>query len=140
MHPNDVDLAGVYTRKAGSATSDVAFPSDTGFEVVVDAQAGTTKLNDAGEFNVGIVVRDLTDGLVIPATLTTPAPGAIPWHLHDATMWPNPVQSFVFTVKKDDLGAAKQNHICEAIAYLTAGATTPDVSFDRSDLFVIHAP
>jgi hypothetical protein len=140
MGPNDVELVRVFTRRTGSAIADITFPFNVGFQVVLDAEAGNAIFAGGAQFEVGVVVRDLTDGTVIATTPVPPTPPPpSPAHLN-APEWPALANRFVYNVAAGALGAAKENHICEVLAFLRVNVTDPDVSFARSPLFIITRP
>ncbi|RMD93736.1 MAG: hypothetical protein D6814_15220 [Calditrichaeota bacterium] len=133
MGPNDAELVRVYTRNPGGAIADVTFPFNQNIEIVVEAEAGSAIFGSGAGFEVGVVVRDLTDNTIIPTT------GAIADSL-SAGAWSTQSTQFTFTISSADLGAAKENHIVEVIAFLRVRVADPDVSFARSPLFMITRP
>lgn len=128
-----VELAPVYTKPAGGTKGDVSFPFDEDIEIVVDAAAGSAIFDARAQFKIGVIVRDLSDNTIIPTTAEFS--GAL-----GVGAWETASTQFTFTISSTNLGAAKDNHICEAIAYLQLGIATVDASFARSHLFIITAP
>jgi hypothetical protein len=131
MHANDVEVVRVYARRVGSPVSDNTFPSNAAFEVVIEAEAGSTKHGDGGSYDIQLVVRDLSSNTVIVQA------NNLAGNFGDAN-WPNLDLSHAFNVPAQ--GAGQQGHIYEAVAVLTAGNVNPDVSSARSDLFIITPP
>lgn len=131
MHANDVEVVRVYTRRLKSSVADQTFPSNEGFEVVVDLEAGQTKHNDGGSYTISLVVRDFCDKNSVVLTRTKKG-------TFGDTTWPNLDLSLPFAIKPQASG--KEGHIYEALACLTAGKKDPDVSFTRSAMFCITKP
>ena len=139
MGPNDAELVRVYTRNptaaGGDPVADVTFPFKQNIEVVVDVEAGYAIFGLGAQYEVGVVVRDLSDGSFIPTTSNIKTPDSIG---SDGSAWTTQATSFVFTIQAESLGAGKENHICEVLAYLRVGVINPDISFARSSLFMIQ--
>jgi hypothetical protein len=54
--------------------------------------------------------------------------------------WPNLDATFTFTVAAAALGAAKENDVCQVIAFVKAGVANPDTTFALSPYFMITSP
>ena len=138
MGPNDVELVRVFTRQPAGATADVTFAVNQPFQIIVEAEAGATYMLGGALVNatyqVGVTVRDLTDGSTIPVTAPIDASGTIP------ATWTNaPARSFTFNVAAQP--QAKADHCLEVLAFLRVlppATIIPDVSFVTSPLFIIH--
>ena len=131
MGPNDIQLARVWTRNTGGTVSDVTFPSDTAFQVVVDAEAGATAATSGMPWEITICVRDLHDNS--PIVLTDSLSGTL-----GAAPWNNPELAAVFTIPAQP--PARRGHVLEVLAQLSVRPVDPDVSFARSPLFCIQRP
>ena len=68
MSPNDVELVRVYTKEIGGKISDTTLPVSSGFEVIVEAEAGSAIHSSGAQFLMNILVRDLSANDIIPAT------------------------------------------------------------------------
>jgi hypothetical protein len=140
--PNDVEMVRLWTREPGADIAQSAFPYDADFEIVVDVEAGHTIHSGGTEYQTGIVIRDLTDGSFIPATPdpNIPTSGHTNGDAQTPPEWPDEAHQFMYTVLATNLGAAKENHVCEAVAWLRLRTAEPDVSFSTSPLFMITRP
>lgn len=139
MGPNDVELVRVFTREVDAPVADITFPYTSPFEVVVDAEVGSSLHGTGGQFEVGVIVRDLTTGGVLTSAVAaipnTPPPGASA--NFGSAPWSNPGnQKFVYRIQR--LPRFDEDHICEVLAWLRVGIQNPDVSFARSPLFIIQ--
>jgi hypothetical protein len=133
MGPNDAELVRVFTRATGSPISDVTHPANAGFQVVVDAEAGNALHAATTGYTVGVIVRDLADLSLIPATEAVTGTNPLAGAMTDAS-WPAPANQFVFNVALAAI-AGKANRPCEVMAWLrTAGG---DVSFATGPRFMI---
>ncbi len=139
MGPNDADIVRCFVRAVGGLSSESALPYNAPFEIVVEVEAGAAIFGTGAQFAAGVVLRDLSDSVSFPAPAAganTPAIG-----LNDnmsGANWNTQVDRFVYTVAAP--GAAKENHICEVLAFLRVNVVNPDMSFCRSDLFIISRP
>jgi hypothetical protein len=135
MGPNDVELVRVWTKDPAKPIQDVTLSITANFDVIVEAEAGSTIFKDKAPFQTDIYVRDLSDHTNIP---TLPVGG------YSGTMnglaWPANHQVFPpFTIKNTDL-TDRANHICQVVAYLTVTTDgEPDVSFAESPIFILTA-
>jgi hypothetical protein len=131
MGPNDVGLARVWTRNTDATVSDVTMPSGTSFDVVVDCEAGAAASMSGMPWWIDICVRDLcaADPPIYEATQNGNL-GAAPWDTPEfRAVFPIPAQP-----------ANLEGHVMEVIATLRIRLADPDVSFGRSDLFIITVP
>ncbi|MCZ6900829.1 MAG: hypothetical protein O7F74_11380 [Bacteroidetes bacterium] len=133
MGPNDAELLRVYTREVGGTIGDISIPFNEDIEIVVEVEAGSAIFDSRAQFKVGVIVRDLSDNTIIPTA------GEISGALGDEG-WETESPQFTFTISSTNLGAAKENHVCEVITYSLIGIATGDASFARSPLFIITAP
>jgi hypothetical protein len=131
MSPNDVELVRVYTKETGGKISDSTLPVSSGFEVIVEAEAGSAIHSSGAQFLTNILVRDLSANDLIPATPTQASSGAM-----SSGAWPELYRAFQYKVNTADL-TGRENHVCQVISFLNAGVTNPDVSFAVSPLFIM---
>jgi hypothetical protein len=133
MGPNDAQIIRVYTRELGAVIADFTIDSGKDAEVVVDVEAGLAALGGGGQWQLGIVIKDLVNGNVI--AFTTPPPvngnlGAAPWSAQDET--------FAWTVPSANLTGSKGD-LCQVYAYLLVGnGLTPYyASYAESPVFLV---
>src|SRR5437660_9033077 len=100
MGPNDAELVRVFTREVNGPVGDITFPYTDPFEVVIDAEVGTSLHGGGGQFEVGVILRDLTTGGVLSAvTAIAPTPLAGTSSNFGNSSWPSPGgQEFVYRV------------------------------------------
>ena len=136
MGPNDTDVVRVFTTNAGGGIGDVTFEVGAGapdFEVRVDAEAGSAVFAGGPQFRTSIVLRDITQNDDIPF-----APADFSGNVNSAA-WPTAAHTFVYTVTASGL-AGRENHICEARAFVVVGITDQDASFATSPTFLLTGP
>lgn len=80
-----------------------------------------------------------SNGSIIPTTDILPPDPPHAGNLNSPS-WPTPPVRFFYKVASVDLGAGKENHVCEVLAFLRVNVTNPDMSFARSPLFIITRP
>lgn len=136
MGPDDAALVGIYTREVGGIVRDVTLPHDADFEIIVDVEAGSGVFGAGTQYETGVVVRDLTDNTTIPTTPTGYGPEA----MGPGGDWDPQADQFVYQVSAADLGAGKENHLCEVLAFLRTRVADPDVSFATSPMIIITRP
>ena len=130
MHANDVQLVQVYAREKGGSILDQSFPSNTEFEVIIEAKAGQTIYGDGVQYLVQIAVRDLTNlSIVYKETLQ----GNM-----KSEPWVQPELSYPFLIAKQ--GSTKEDHVYDILASLSVGFKNPNVSFAKSPMFIIRKP
>lgn len=128
---NDCELVRVFTRLVGGAIADQTIKSNEPFQVVVQNEVGQGLFDTAGKYKLAVVVRDLTDGTIVQNAIQT-------GDFQDVN-WKSLSMEFAFPTIPAQ-GAAKVDHIYQAIAVTTAGATNPIVGFLESDLLIITKP
>ncbi len=139
MGPNDADIVRCFVRTVGGLSSESALPYNAPFEIVVEVEAGSAIFGTGAQFAAGVVVRDLSDCTCLPA----PAAGANTPNIGvsdnmSGANWNTQVARFLYTVAAP--GPTKENHIWEVLAFLRVNVVNPDMSFCRSDLFIITRP
>jgi hypothetical protein len=128
MGPNDAEVVRVFTKEPGGSIGDETLSVAAGFDIAVDAEAGST-IHGAGTlYETNVVVRDISKNDNIAAT---PA-GGVSGSTTDAN-WPNQAQTFAYKVASAAL-TGRENHICQVLAYLRVGQ---DSSFETSPLFML---
>lgn len=133
--PNDCEIARVFTRRPGQVIADTTFRTDETFEVVVEGEVGQTLLDSGAPYEIGVTVRNLTDGSTTPAQHNVRANH----DFLDAGEWDAPTHQEVFGPFNPIPGAFQQGaHMYEVIAYIRARKTDPDVSYARSPLFIVY--
>jgi len=135
MGPNDAQLVRVFTREAGGAISDETAKSGSAFEIVVEAEAGYALHSTGGKYDFGIVVRNLTTSSSIHTDTLSGLFGDANWPADKLA------NQFVFTLPAAMVTAALAKNIFEVIAYLMVGgvgAGSPDASFAKSAMFIVH--
>ena len=110
---------------------DSTLPVSSGFEVIVEAEAGSAIHSSGAQFLTNILVRDLSANDLIPATPTQASSGAM-----SSSAWPELYRAFQYKVNTANL-TGRENHVCQVISFLNAGMTNPDVSFAVSPLFIM---
>src|SRR6266545_3407094 len=114
MGPDDVELVRAYTRRVDAAVSDATFSVKDDFEVVVEAEAGSSAATSGQDYRTDLVIFDITNLNLIPFKVrpVSAAYDAQPQgQLGHANQWPRPDQKIVFIVEKGNL-TGRENHIC----------------------------
>jgi hypothetical protein len=135
MGPNDADIIRVYTREATGEVADNTLDPSADAMVVVDLEAGSAVLGNGAQWQVGIVVKDLVAGSVIPFNQTPTT--AVNGHL-GTSPWTTQSETFQYTIPAANLGPHKGN-LCQVYAYLLIGtsAANYDSSFVESEPFLV---
>ncbi len=141
MGPDDVDVIRTYTRNTGALTGDVAFPTGKDFEIVVDAEAGTDAHGGGGQFEVGVVLRDLTASTTLATPVNhLPTPPSGTNDNFGNPSWPAAgPQRFVYTIPQATING-REDHILQVLAWVRYRVSNPDVSFAESPMFIITRP
>lgn len=137
MGPNDADIISASVRAAGGSSNDNTLDPSKDAELVIVVEAGSAVIGTGGQWQVGIVVKDVVSGAVIPFVLApTPVDNG---HLGSAP-WPaaTPQATFRYTIASADL-ALHKGHLCRIYAYLLIGinAANYDASFVESEYFLV---
>lgn len=132
MGPNDAQLVRVFPRKMGALITDLAFPSDCVFEIVVEGEAEKAIYAIGAKYEIRIDVIDFSamTSIVTSAIVAT-------GHLGDAA-WPTQTQQLVFPIAAP--GTMNEGHVWKSIASLKIGITNPHTSIAESELFLITSP
>lgn len=139
MHPNDARLSNVYTREIGTEISDRSFAVTNQFEIVLEAEAGSTIFDDGVSYHAGFVLHDLTAAAHIPLGLGADFEVRFEGSMRkDKDPWKKQATKLVYTVDAAHLHNRK-DHICQVVAFLRVGSgREPNVSFASSPLFLLH--
>jgi hypothetical protein len=130
MGPNDAEVVRVATRENGGTIGDVTFSIGNGFEIAVDAEAGSALHGAGTSFETNAFVRDITANDNIASNPS----GGVTGNTNTAA-WPAQAQTFAYTVASGVL-AGRANHICQVLSFLRVGQ---DTSFQSSPLFILTA-
>ncbi len=141
MHPNDAALAKVYAREVGSTVSDQSFSVAKDFEIVVEAEAGSTIFDDGGKYRLDVILFDkkAIQNIEVkpeapPQTTDFDGDG----NMTDAN-WDTQAETFVYLVSKDAL-TGRDGHTCDLSASLqVGGGTEPNVSDALGPIIHLHA-
>jgi hypothetical protein len=128
---DDCEIVRVFAQIPPSTVSAEAIPNNKQFQIVVEAEAGTNLHGGGGDYNLSVVVTDVSAGVIV-ANLNQPGNFGDP-------NWLNPSLSFTFPPIPAQT-AAKDDHIYQATSVVRARKKDPIVSFDESPLFVITPP
>jgi hypothetical protein len=133
MHPNDARLSNVYTRELSTEISDRSFAVANSFEIVLEAEAGSTVFNDGVSYHAHAVLHDLTANENI--SIGSAMAGSMG---KKGGPWEEQATEFVYIVAADHL-RGRVDHICQVVAFLRVGSgREPNVSFASSPLFLLH--
>jgi len=147
MGPNDAQMVRVFTREYTSPSPEIAdysFPYNKPIEIVVEAECGDALFDTGGQFKVEVCVRDLCAFEKIKLDDGASPPGVVDSKKIDGNFggsdWDSLKTYFLFLIPVSELGASKEGAVCEVLATLQLGKARPDVSFAKSNLFMIHKP
>lgn len=135
MGPNKAEIIRVYTREATGEIADNTLDPSANAVVVVDLEAGSTIFGTGAKWQLGIFVKDLVAGSLVPFTLTPTT--AVDGNL-SAAPWTSQSERFHYTIPAASLALHKGN-LCQIYAYLLIGTTAAnfDASFVRSEPFLV---
>ncbi len=126
--PYSAELLRLFVRESGEKIAQDSIPAYAEFDVVIQAEVGTTIFNNGLMYKWLVVVRDLTDGTTITTFNHRGSFGDMNW----------PVQDVEHPFHLNPQGVAKQDHVYQAIAVMVVGVgREADVDFQESDLFII---
>jgi hypothetical protein len=130
---NEVKLARVYPRNAGGVIAQETIPTNTAFEIVSEAEAGSALFNSGGLYNLIVTVEDLATGTVVHRANkagwlheAVAAEGASPNWSAQEFQFPFPIPAQPVT-----------NHPYKARVVMTVGAADKIVKYRASEVFVI---
>lgn len=133
MGPNDAQIVRVFSREPGGAIADATLNPQKDGEIVLEAEAGRTLHGQEGSYRVTLVVRDVSDGSVIPVA----GSGEVTGQFHKTGQgWEKPTQLFTFTLSSASL-AQHSGHLVQAYGSVLYGATEPGATFAVSPTFMI---
>lgn len=133
MSPHAIKVVRVYPREVGTDVQNVTLLARKDFEVVIETEVGTAVFGSGGEYEIGLIARNLSDDAkVIYSDHMRSFFGGTEWHKLKNT--------FQFTVPAAAIHGLEDN-ILETVVYLRTGGlgtASPNVSFCRSPLFIVH--
>lgn len=133
MGPNDAQIVRVFSREPGGDVADATLNPKKDGEIVLEAEAGGTLHGQEGSYRVTLVVRDISDGSVVPVA----GSGVVTGQFHKAGQgWEKLTQKFTFTLSSNTLGQ-HAGHLMEAYGSVQYGATEPGATFAVSPTFMI---
>ena len=133
MSPHAIEVVRVYPREVGTDVQDVTLLVGNDFEVAVEAEAGTAVFGNGGEYEIGLIVRNLSDDAKVIYSDQVRS-------FFGGTEWPKLKNTFQFMVPAAAINGLEGN-ILETVVYLRTGGigtASPNVSFCRSPLFIVH--
>jgi hypothetical protein len=132
---NDAELVRVYPRNVGGVVAEETIPTNTAFEIVAEAEAGSALFNGGGPYNLILTVEDLATSTVVHNANKA-------GFLHEAAAaagappnWSAQAFQFPFQVPAQ----AVVDHPYEARVVMTVGAANKIVEHKASEVFVIVA-
>ncbi len=132
--PNDVEIVRVYTRNPGGEIADVQFHAAAKYEVVVEAECGSTLHGNGGPYWIGVTVSNLTDVTasvkhdIAAATFGAPLPD-----------WEKFAHQQVFGPFDSDWpGGQTGVHVYQVYAWVKARKVDPNVSLVGPHLFLVY--
>ncbi|MEV6170992.1 hypothetical protein AB0L99_22505 [Streptomyces sp. NPDC051954] len=136
MGPNDAQIVRVFSREPKGPIADLTLDPTKDAEIVVEAEAGDTLHQTGGKYSVTLVVRDISDGTAIPATVAgAPQPNEVKGSFTDAN-WPNLAAGFDFVISSATL-QNHRGHLAQAYGSVLYGTGKPGVTFAVSQPFQI---
>ncbi|MEV5841442.1 hypothetical protein ACGF3G_13740 [Streptomyces sp. NPDC048179] len=137
MGPNDAQIVRIFSREEKGKIADVTLAPGSDALVVLEAEAGFILFDGHGDYLVTLVVRDLSDGTLIPATVPGVAtPNKVAGRFADAT-WSDLAASFKFVVTGTEL-AKRKGHLVQAYGSVVYGHQHPGATLAESPLFMIQ--
>ncbi|MGW3285486.1 hypothetical protein ACWDR3_12685 [Streptomyces sp. NPDC001002] len=133
MGPNDAQIVRVFSREPSGPIADSTLDPQKDGEIVLEAEAGETLHQGEGSYRVSLVVRDISDGSLIPLT----GSGVVTGQFQVAGKgWTDPVGTFTFTMSSTVLGQHAGN-IAQAYGSVKYGTKKPGATFAVSPPFLI---
>ncbi|MCD7443940.1 hypothetical protein K4B79_37745 [Streptomyces lincolnensis] len=133
MGPNDAQIVRVFSREPGAAIADTTLNPQKDGEIVLEAEAGRTLHAQQGAYRVTLVVRDVSDGSVIPVVGSGEVKGQFE---QNGQGWEKPSQPFTFTLSSNVL-SQHAGHLAQAYGSVLYTSTEPGATFAVSPMFMI---
>ncbi|WP_460068705.1 hypothetical protein [Streptomyces sp. YKOK-I1] len=131
MGPNDAQIVRVFSRRVDGSIADVTLSPGSDAEIQLEAEAGSALFGTQGAYTVTLVVRDISDGTVIP----TVGPSVLKGHFQE-TDWSKLDAVFTFVLDKGVLDAHK-GHLARAYGSVVYGSGLGGGTFAVSPYFQI---
>jgi hypothetical protein len=137
MGPNDAQIVRIFSREEKGQIADFTLDPGKNAEIVLEAEAGDTLHDQGGNYLITLVVRDLSDGTLIPATVqTVTTPNKVTGNFGDQN-WQHLGVQFSFLVSATELSHRK-GHLVEAYGSVVYGHHKPGATTATSPLFMIQ--
>jgi len=130
---NEAKLVRVYPRNYGGVMVQETIPTNTVFEIVCEAEAGSVLFNNGGPYNLILTIEDLATSTVVHRA------NKAGW-LHEAAAaadappnWNAPAFQFPFQIPAQPA----MNHPYKARVVMTIGNADKIVQYKASEVFII---
>ena len=133
---NECELASVYVRYTDTAShggiSEESIKDNESFDLCLELEAGQTIYNSGAQFNLFVVLNDLSDNsTTVFKNSQAGSLGDPKWQAMDTTFfWTIPVGSVPLV---DD-------HVYQATGVMSVGRADPIVDSEQSPLFIVTQP
>jgi hypothetical protein len=133
---NECELTSVYVRYADTAThggiSEESIKDNQSFDLCLELEAGQAIFDAAGQYNLFVVLNDLSDSS--KTVYTNTQAGSL-----DDTNWKTLATTFFWTVPAGSVPLV-DGHVYQAIGVMSVGKHNPIVNADQSSLFIVTQP
>ncbi|MFJ9712298.1 hypothetical protein [Streptomyces sp. NPDC101234] len=138
MGPNDAQIVRIFSREEKGLIADFTLKANGNAEIVVEAEAGHTLHGLGGDYLVTLVIRDLSDGTLIPATVqTVTTPNKVVGRFRDSN-WQHLAATFAFLVPATEL-SGRREHLLQAYGSVVYGNDDESgATLATSPLFMIQ--
>jgi hypothetical protein len=134
---NQCELSRVYVRYTDitnhGGVSEEAIKDNAPFDLVLELEAGQTVFNTGAQYNLLIVLNDLSDSSTTVFSKTQSGQ-------FGDTGWPKPDGQYFWTVPTGVITSTVDDHVFQAIGVMSVGKADPVVDSGQSDLFIITQP
>lgn len=138
---SNTQIVRLYTREAEGPVADVTLDPGKDAQVIMEVEAGEADWRTGARFEAGLSIVEL-DGVTPftdPETTADPSDHYAPYHgSMTESPWTSQDQSFIYTIRKDQL-AAHDGHTCKAYGHLLVGAVDRETYLVESPPFLVHA-
>ena len=133
---NECELASVYVRYTDTAShggiSEESIKDNQSFDLCLELEAGQTIFNQGAQYNLFVVLNDLSDSSRTVYTNTQAG------SLGDPN-WQNMDTTFSWTVPAGSVPLV-DDHVYQATAVMSVGKHDPIVDTEQSGLFIVTQP
>ncbi|HKD89360.1 MAG TPA: hypothetical protein VKB62_12600 [Streptosporangiaceae bacterium] len=133
---NECELASVYIRYTDTAShggiSEESIKDNQSFDLCLGLEAGQTIFNQGAQYNLFVVLNDLSDSSKTVYKNTQAGSLGDP-------KWPAMDTTFSWTVPAGSISLA-DDHVYQAIGVMSVGKADPIVDMDQSALFIVTQP